>query len=90
MPSISGYVAPQMVGIVRDYTGSYEVQMPLAVSLRPSAASTGPVRIMSPDRRCQHKQARHHHDQMGWRFRCPRTAMNSPVPSAAGHPTVSS
>jgi nitrate/nitrite transporter NarK len=28
--NISGYAAPQMVGIVRDYTGSYEVPMMLA------------------------------------------------------------
>jgi ACS family tartrate transporter-like MFS transporter len=28
--NISGYVAPQMVGIVRDYTGNYEVPMMLA------------------------------------------------------------
>jgi MFS transporter, ACS family, tartrate transporter len=28
--NVSGYVAPQMVGIVRDYTGSYEVPMVVA------------------------------------------------------------
>jgi len=28
--NISGYVAPQLVGIVRDYTGSYEVPMMVA------------------------------------------------------------
>jgi MFS transporter, ACS family, tartrate transporter len=28
--NISGYAAPQMVGIVRDYTGNYEVPMMVA------------------------------------------------------------
>jgi ACS family tartrate transporter-like MFS transporter len=27
---ISGYVTPQLVGIIRDYTGSYEVPMMIA------------------------------------------------------------
>jgi predicted MFS family arabinose efflux permease len=53
--NISGYAAPQMVGIIRDYTGSYEVPMMVAsvfmlaasvcIAVSPRMASRAAIRV---------------------------------------------
>ena len=52
--NISGYAAPQMVGIVRDYTGSYEVPMMVASLFMLAAA----LCIMAAPRMAERMAAR--------------------------------